>query len=268
MRDEWYVAGRGRGENSRRGPLPLGRLRQLVDEGQVRGGDLVWREGMSDWRRADQCDELFAPHRGYGPDDDRPYRRHPPPQPSSGWVVALVVGGVAVVVCFLGCAGFGLVAWVNARTAAGASLKSAITMPPPAAVAPDEAGSLADDMTLANRDLNGDPPPGLGRRIPFGASEVFYADAVTLDEAQQVKDRLGDQGEFPDDHGATVQLDRVLGTYQIRFCLQPDADFDGHAWEAKQVRDDIVNNLFRGADVEVHLCDQNMNPVRVIRAGD
>lgn len=269
MRDEWYVARRGQGENSRYGPAPLAELRRLVDEGRVSGGDLVWREGMSDWRRADQCDELFPPTRGphgYGPDDDdRPFRRYPPPrQSSSGWVVAIVVGGIAVLVCFLGCAGFAFVGYMNARSAA--TFKAA-TMPSPP-MTPAAAPPLVDDLALANRDFNGDPPPGLGSRIPFGASEVFYTDAATLDEAQRLKDHLGNQGDFPDDHGATVHLDRVLGTYQVRFCLQPGADFDGHVWEARQLRNDIANNVFPGADVEIQLCDQNMNPITTARAGD
>ena len=59
MRDEWYVARRGQGENTRYGPVPLQELRQLLDDGKVNGDDLVWCEGMANWQRADRCDALF-----------------------------------------------------------------------------------------------------------------------------------------------------------------------------------------------------------------
>ncbi len=61
MRDEWYVARRGQGDNARYGPVPLRQLRLLLDDGKIHGDDLVWCEGMRDWRRADQCDVLFPP---------------------------------------------------------------------------------------------------------------------------------------------------------------------------------------------------------------
>ena len=81
-------------------------------------------------------------------------------------------------------------------------------------------------------------------------------------------DHLGGQGYIPDGRGVSVQLDRVLGTYQVRFCLQFGADFDGHVWEAKLIRNAVANNVFPGADVEVHLCDPNMNPMTFVHAGD
>ena len=55
MRDEWYVARREHDGNKRYGPVSLAELRDLMDSGKVRGEDLVWREGMAAWQRADQC---------------------------------------------------------------------------------------------------------------------------------------------------------------------------------------------------------------------
>src|ERR1700676_5585814 len=127
MRDEWYVARRGQGGNTRYGPVPLQELRALLDQGKVKGEDLVWCEGMGTWQRADQCDTLFSPRsprpgpwrdprdnprydrRGYGPedDDDRPYRRpYPPPrQSSSGALTVLLVVGGGIGLGGLGCRG-------------------------------------------------------------------------------------------------------------------------------------------------------------------
>src|SRR5450755_2674010 len=133
MRDEWYVARRGQEGNKRYGPVPLQHLRELVDDVRVQPADLVWREGMANWERADQCESLVPPappprreprdyppddRRGYDNDrpsrrygrdydDDRPYprRRYPQQQSSSGWIIALLVGGGVAVLCFLTCGG-------------------------------------------------------------------------------------------------------------------------------------------------------------------
>jgi len=59
MRDDWFVARRGQDGARRYGPVPLHELRELVDSGKVQPADLVWREGMADWLRADQCADLF-----------------------------------------------------------------------------------------------------------------------------------------------------------------------------------------------------------------
>jgi hypothetical protein len=142
MRDEWYVARRGQDGNKRYGPVPLHQLRELVDGGRVQPDDLVWREGMGEWQRADQCESLFPPaaprreprdyppegrggyDRGRGPRsydrddyDGRPYRRrYPQQQSSSGWAVPLAIGGVVIAFCFLTCGGLAAVASFGARS--------------------------------------------------------------------------------------------------------------------------------------------------------
>jgi anaerobic selenocysteine-containing dehydrogenase len=123
MRDEWYVARRGPDGAKRYGPVPLQQLRDLMDSGKVLGEDLVWREGMTDWERADQCADV-AP-RGYPPSgrlddgygqrlspreyaapyyEDAPYRRRYPRPSSSAWVIPLVI---VVVVVMIGVLSFG-----------------------------------------------------------------------------------------------------------------------------------------------------------------
>ena len=51
---EWYYAKHGKQE----GPVPVGRLKELLDAGQVAPTDLVWREGMAEWLPAAQVGEL------------------------------------------------------------------------------------------------------------------------------------------------------------------------------------------------------------------
>lgn len=262
MRDEWYVARRGQGENARYGPVPLRQLRQLLDDGKVHGDDLVWCEGMANWQRADRCDALFpAPRPGY---DDRPYVRRPPPQ-SSGWVGGLVVGGVIVAFCFLACAGIGAVGFLGARSgpAFGPPVAPPMVNVPPLAPVPDDGGAIF------NPNFNGGLPGALGQKIAFKTSELFYTANVTAEEAQVVGNYLDDNGAFPDDHAVTVQLDKPLGAYQVRFCVKPGAADDADVLNYyRDIRSGIADKILPGTDVEVHLCDQNMVTMRVLRAGD
>ncbi|QQS09927.1 MAG: RDD family protein [Phycisphaerales bacterium] len=54
--DGWYYAL----GSSRFGPVPMGRLVELIRVGQVRPETLVWREGMGDWVAARSVAELQA----------------------------------------------------------------------------------------------------------------------------------------------------------------------------------------------------------------
>jgi len=56
MATDWYYAREGQ----RQGPVPEGRLRELIAAGQVRPDDLVWRAGFPDWRPAREAPEVFS----------------------------------------------------------------------------------------------------------------------------------------------------------------------------------------------------------------
>ncbi|NLX94940.1 MAG: DUF4339 domain-containing protein [Rhodopirellula sp.] len=52
---EWFYAK----DNKRLGPVSPAELKQLVVRGELTGGDLVWRQGMSDWTPARRVKGLF-----------------------------------------------------------------------------------------------------------------------------------------------------------------------------------------------------------------
>lgn len=56
MSGQWYVSKNGQ----QLGPYSLEHLSGEVHKGHVSGHDLVWKEGMSDWVRADGVSELAA----------------------------------------------------------------------------------------------------------------------------------------------------------------------------------------------------------------
>jgi len=175
MRDEWYVARRGQDGNKRYGPVPMHQLRDLLDSGGVRPDDLIWREGMADWQRADQCDALLgpAPRPGaYGtgprrrPDyDDRPSyrRRYPQPQSSSAWVIPVVIVGAVMAVSFLSCGGL-VVAGILASHSSSSSYSPGYTSPvsepddPPAFQDPNPPGFVPDPNPPAFVPPDPNPP--------------------------------------------------------------------------------------------------------------
>lgn len=107
MADEWYYAI----NNAQRGPVSEAELRDLADRGQLKPGDLVWKDGMAEWvpassvrgllpeprREPDRRDAYRERDRGRRDDrdDDRDrddYRRPRRPRGDSNRVGAGVVG--------------------------------------------------------------------------------------------------------------------------------------------------------------------------------
>ena len=56
MSQEWYYSVDG----DRQGPISSGELKKLADAGTIKPGDLVWKDGMSDWVQAKSIKGLFA----------------------------------------------------------------------------------------------------------------------------------------------------------------------------------------------------------------
>src|SRR5436305_1958776 len=57
MSQQWYYA-KGEQQN---GPISTESLTALARSGRVKPTDLVWTDGMSDWKRADSVSEFFPP---------------------------------------------------------------------------------------------------------------------------------------------------------------------------------------------------------------
>jgi len=56
LANEWYYAKDGQ----QYGPIASRELKQMADRGDLEPGDLVWKEGMSDWRPAEQVKGLIS----------------------------------------------------------------------------------------------------------------------------------------------------------------------------------------------------------------
>ena len=69
MSDEWYYS---KGDEQF-GPTSESDLRSLIDSGELTSSDMVWREGMSSWKKAGTIKSLF-------PDSDERSSSGPPPR--------------------------------------------------------------------------------------------------------------------------------------------------------------------------------------------
>ena len=63
MAHQWYCSIDG----EERGPLVSREIRELAAKGSLRPNDLIWREGLPDWVRADSVEGLFPKQQQPGP---------------------------------------------------------------------------------------------------------------------------------------------------------------------------------------------------------
>jgi hypothetical protein len=84
---QWYYGQNG----DQFGPVTWEQLRQLAASGRVRGYDLVWCEGMTEWEPAERVAALFPaaahvaqPEQRWRPPTGPPPSYGPPPSPPGG----------------------------------------------------------------------------------------------------------------------------------------------------------------------------------------
>ncbi|HJZ54215.1 MAG TPA: hypothetical protein VKE74_04625 [Gemmataceae bacterium] len=160
-------------------------------------------------------------------DEPRPRMRTRRPKPrNSGWTVLLIVGGVVAsgLVFLIG----GLVVLVL---------------------------------------VFGDSPHG--KRIGLKSeSELYYTKAVTDDEARKLADFLESDELGPTSREgvkATFQLNKVGDRYEFRAVVKPEAVEDQRAMLAFRLWAVVMSKkVFAGAPVDVHLCDDRLNTVKVL----
>jgi hypothetical protein len=105
-----------------------------------------------------------------------------------------------------------------------------------------------------------------GTEIPLAnGGQLYYKSTVTKDEAQKLATHLN-ASIFKDlDHRATVQVNREGNTYQLRFVVKQGVqptEFQVLMFQAYGMQ--VSKEVFNGAPVEVHLCDESLETIRVL----
>lgn len=119
-------------------------------------------------------------------------------------------------------------------------------------------------------------PPEWGKVLRYNkGGNLFYTPEVTEEEARRLGDYLLKIGFFQDNRPNIVQLSKKADVYQIRTVSskkalekEQDSEVMGPVEAAGLLAEDISRELFNGAKVEWHLCNDNLKTLRVGKAPD
>jgi hypothetical protein len=105
-----------------------------------------------------------------------------------------------------------------------------------------------------------------GKLVKFNEGELYYTSAVTTDEV----DRLGQYlvaEEFFDGNEKTAQLNKVGNTYEFRMVIKKGLENDQDLIQiAQEFANQLSADVFAGNQVDIHLCDEYLNTLRVVVA--
>jgi hypothetical protein len=105
---------------------------------------------------------------------------------------------------------------------------------------------------------------GYGTRLEFKGGELYYTSTVDSKEANRLGNYLI-KAEYFDGVPKTVQLNKVDRTYQVRCVVKKGIDTDPKFVEGfRQMGAEISREVFDGARVEVHMCDEYLKTLRVL----
>lgn len=104
-----------------------------------------------------------------------------------------------------------------------------------------------------------------GTKLEYNGGEVYYTDKVTETEAKKLGEYLVKE-EFFDGKPKTVQLDKAGTVYQFRMVVQKEKQSDEQTIELMKVfAGQLSSDVFNDAPVEMHVCDESLVTVRVVK---
>ena len=107
---------------------------------------------------------------------------------------------------------------------------------------------------------------GHGTKLEYNGGELYYTDNVTETDAKKLGDYLVKSGFFGGKK-VTVQLDKAGATYQFRMVVMPEKQNDEPtAVLMKAFAGEISEEVFGGAPVELHICDDSLKTIKVLKA--
>jgi hypothetical protein len=106
--------------------------------------------------------------------------------------------------------------------------------------------------------------PNYGTKLLFNNGELFYTDQVTESEATQLGEYLVQEGFFSGDT-ISIQIDKDKETYLFRMASQEGAETDSVSISlASMFTYQLSENVFAGAPVDFHFCDDKMKTKKVV----
>ena len=105
---------------------------------------------------------------------------------------------------------------------------------------------------------------GYGKLIKYGSDELYYTSSVSAAQASMLGEYLLEY-EFFTNQGVSVQLNKVADTYEFRMIVKEGLDKDQDFIEiAKLMSAELSYDVFDDAQVDIHLCDEYFNTLRVV----
>ena len=103
-----------------------------------------------------------------------------------------------------------------------------------------------------------------GNQITFSGTQVYYTAAVTTDDVDRLGNFLISSG-FADGNEKSVQLNKSGNVYEFRMVVKKGIETDAEYRElGKLFAAQISENVFEGANVETHYCDEKFNTLIVL----
>lgn len=103
-----------------------------------------------------------------------------------------------------------------------------------------------------------------GTKRQYGNIELYYTNEVTVSEANNLANYLIKLGFEDDNERKTVQLVKSGKTYQVRMVVKQGIEQDAEYQSVlKLFATKLSEDIFNGANVEVHACDSKLKTLRV-----
>jgi hypothetical protein len=107
-----------------------------------------------------------------------------------------------------------------------------------------------------------------GTEKDFDGVQVYHTDKVTAAEADQLGAYLVKE-KFANGEAKSVQLTKAGNTYQFRLVVKAGIDKDTSYWKTAKFFGSMLSaEVYDGAPVEVHLCDDHLKTSKVLVADD
>lgn len=110
------------------------------------------------------------------------------------------------------------------------------------------------------------PCPNTTRtKLEYNGGELFYTTNVTEAEAKKLGDYMVKEG-FYDGTKKSVELDKSGPTYQFRMVVMKEKQNDPATISTmKTVANELSGNVFDNAPTEVHICDDRLRTLHVVK---
>jgi len=103
-----------------------------------------------------------------------------------------------------------------------------------------------------------------GTELTFNGGQLFYTNSMTEAEATRLGQYLVDNGFF-DGNPKTVQINKSGNTYEFRMVVKKGIEQDESMIQAAKIfAAELSENVFNGAPVDIHFCDERLKTIRVI----